>query len=249
MEEVEQKATKMGWMPLEEFKGNPDNWRPAEEFVERGENYVPILKDRVRKLEEDLAIQTKITKDELAKVKKQGYDSAMVDFNKKKKELDNAALDAVEEQDTEKFKEIKEEQENLKPPEKEPENSPIFEEWNAKHKWYGTDTELTMQANAQASVFVQMQETKEPGVKLPEKELYDKVTRVMQTLYPEKFENPHRKEPGEVEASTPPDEKKGNKFSDLPKDAKDQFKRTERRMKEQGREFTKEQFLEYYNEE
>ena len=111
---VEEKARGMGWMPLEEFKGNPDRWRPADEFVQRGENYVPILKDRVKKLEEDLSIALKVTKAELADVKKQGYEQAKAEFEKKTKELDEKELEAVETQDVEKFTKIKKEREGLR---------------------------------------------------------------------------------------------------------------------------------------
>ena len=48
---IETKARGMGWMPKEEFKGDEKKWRPAEEFVERGENILPIVKERLGKLE------------------------------------------------------------------------------------------------------------------------------------------------------------------------------------------------------
>lgn len=50
-QEVEQEARKMGWVEEELWKGDPDKWRPAEEFVERGKNIVPILRDRLEKME------------------------------------------------------------------------------------------------------------------------------------------------------------------------------------------------------
>jgi uncharacterized membrane protein YqaE (UPF0057 family) len=42
-QEVIDKATKMGWTPKTEFRGDPDKWRPADEFVERGENMLPFV--------------------------------------------------------------------------------------------------------------------------------------------------------------------------------------------------------------
>ena len=39
-----QEARTMGWLPLEEFKGNKDNWVDAKNFVERGRQIMPILK-------------------------------------------------------------------------------------------------------------------------------------------------------------------------------------------------------------
>lgn len=41
---VEQKATSMGWVPKEEFRGDEKRWMTAEDFVERGESFIPFLK-------------------------------------------------------------------------------------------------------------------------------------------------------------------------------------------------------------
>jgi len=37
-------ATRMGWKPLEQFRGDPEQWVNAETFVERGRQVMPILK-------------------------------------------------------------------------------------------------------------------------------------------------------------------------------------------------------------
>jgi hypothetical protein len=42
--EVETEARSQGWVPQEEFKGNPDHWRDAPEFVEFGRKLNPILR-------------------------------------------------------------------------------------------------------------------------------------------------------------------------------------------------------------
>ena len=44
MSEIEEKAVAMGWVPLEEWKGDPEQHRPADEFVARGEQILPIVK-------------------------------------------------------------------------------------------------------------------------------------------------------------------------------------------------------------
>lgn len=40
---VETKARQLGWLPKEEFKGNPERWTDAASFVEKGEQILPIL--------------------------------------------------------------------------------------------------------------------------------------------------------------------------------------------------------------
>jgi hypothetical protein len=52
--EVEEQARQLGWVPQEEFQGDPARWRSAEEYVARGESLLPLLKADKRKLEEDL---------------------------------------------------------------------------------------------------------------------------------------------------------------------------------------------------
>ena len=41
--ETEDKARRLGWVPKEEFKGDPENWRSADEFMARGEQLLPIV--------------------------------------------------------------------------------------------------------------------------------------------------------------------------------------------------------------
>ncbi len=52
---IEEKARDMGWIPKEEFRGDPEKWRDAETFVERGENYLPIVQASERRLKGDLS--------------------------------------------------------------------------------------------------------------------------------------------------------------------------------------------------
>lgn len=54
-ENIEARARDLGWVPAEEYRGDPSTWRSAEDFVERGERILPIVKSHNRKLEADLA--------------------------------------------------------------------------------------------------------------------------------------------------------------------------------------------------
>lgn len=49
--EIEQEARQLGWIPLEEFKGDESRWVDAATFVERGHTVMPILKKNNEKLE------------------------------------------------------------------------------------------------------------------------------------------------------------------------------------------------------
>ena len=56
-ENTEQEARNLGWVPQEEFRGDPGKWVDAETFVERGHTIMPILKSNNKKLEEQLRSQ------------------------------------------------------------------------------------------------------------------------------------------------------------------------------------------------
>lgn len=51
---VEGEAKALGWVPKEEFRGNPDKWVDADSFVERGKSIMPILRKNNEKLLSDV---------------------------------------------------------------------------------------------------------------------------------------------------------------------------------------------------
>src|SRR3990167_2902764 len=56
--EVEAKARETGWVPKDEYRGDPTKWRPADKWVERGEIGAAEnkrLKERITRLEQDSA--------------------------------------------------------------------------------------------------------------------------------------------------------------------------------------------------
>ena len=44
LDNIEAEASKMGWVPREKFRGDPEKWVDAETFLKRGEEVMPILK-------------------------------------------------------------------------------------------------------------------------------------------------------------------------------------------------------------
>lgn len=53
-EEVIAEATKLGWKPLEKWKGDADKWIPPDEFVEFGQKALPILQQNNRRMQQEL---------------------------------------------------------------------------------------------------------------------------------------------------------------------------------------------------
>ena len=52
--EVQERAEKIGWIPPERFKGDPDRFIDAEDYLERGETVLPIVKEHNRRLQAEL---------------------------------------------------------------------------------------------------------------------------------------------------------------------------------------------------
>ncbi len=257
-QEVEKKAAKMGFIPKEDWKGDPDAWRGPEEFVERGENIVPIVKDRLDKALEkieqnslDMKILTAANQKQTEAAEKRGYEREQKDYDAKLARLEKREMKAFDEADEAEFKQIKKEKAELKPPEEpkpatQPKQDNIeFEDWNKKEPWYhvGGNDELTTEANMMGEVLAKQYPTK------PAKEIYEMAAARVKKLHPDKFENENRNTAGAVEGVSGSGQTSAKTFAALPQSAKDSFNRTNERFKTQGRELMKkEQFLEFYNE-
>ena len=48
---AEEKALEQGWVPQDEWEGDPDQWRPAKEYLDRGELFKKI-EDQNRTIKE-----------------------------------------------------------------------------------------------------------------------------------------------------------------------------------------------------
>jgi hypothetical protein len=241
----EEEAAKMGHVPQEDWKGDPDKWRPAKEFVLRGENIIPIMRDKVSKLEKDLDMAVKLTKAELEQVRKESYDRAKQEYESKLAALDRKEAEAVEVGDTEAYKEVKKERQSIKPPaEPKPVNQepPHFTEWKEKNPWYQEDQDLADYADFISHKIVH--ET--PGI-TPAK-LAEEMTARTKKQFPHKFTNPNRDKPGDVEGGSRAGGKKTTEktFNDLPADAKGAYDRLASKFKVQGRELKKETYAKEY---
>lgn len=252
---IEEKAKAMGHVPEEEWKGDPDKWRPAKDFVERGENIIPILKKRHDDLEKkfgdlksDFDITLKANKREVEEAKKVAYDLATKDYEAKIKALDKKEIEAFSDGDADEFSKIKKERADLKKPEapkKEPEpaSNAEFEDWSKKEKWYTEDPELAKEANAQGTALYHQYPDK------PLSEIYKMTAENVKKLHPEKFKNPRREEPGAVEDGEGGPALNGDKsFANLPKSAKDSYKRLAAQFKLKGRDYKKEDYARDYHE-
>ena len=247
---VEEKAGRMGWVPGDKFRGDETKWISAEKFIERGETEIPIMRERMKKMDgtvvtlNDTISQMKKTFSEFREFHTKAEERA---YNKALKEITEKQREAAAAGNVEIFDELEEEKIKVAKPVKiaEPaetedtEAMADFDNWKDKNEWYDTDSELTAYAQ---SISTYIQNTKNIGGK----KLYEAVTKDVKKRFPDKFENPERNKPNTVEGggNAPATvDKSKQTFVNLPKDAQAACNRF---MKEYPG-FTKEEYCKNYD--
>lgn len=143
---IEQQAREQGWVPFEEWKGDPKEWRPADVFLERGEYFrtMKSQKDQIQNLQKQVQemadMQTKIRQDERQKT--------IDDLKSQKKE-------AMRDQDFETAEDLDEKIESEREKARQEENNrnssdnnveanaeqEVIDDWMSKNPWYQNDPE------------------------------------------------------------------------------------------------------------
>jgi hypothetical protein len=243
--ETVERARRLGWRPQEEYNGKRD-WVPADKFIETAENELPVLRENLRRLDSLYTKDVGSLKNELSEVKQVLTDfrefstrAEQRAYEKAKRELLDKRDVAVAHADTETFKaidkEIQELDKTVKPavPEKKadatstaPAPDPAITSWISENPWFTTDTELMSYAKAQDQFLMQTK----PGMTIGER--LEEVRNRTKKEYPDKFGNPRREQSSTVAepgAQTTRQSNKGKSYNDLPADAKaacDKYVRT-----------------------
>lgn len=236
-EHIEQSARTLGWVPLDEFRGDSDKWIEADQFVERGTTQLPIMRENIDRLmkkfdkatgeiaslKSDIQVMGDYNKksDERAfKGAEKEYKAKILDLKKQIKQAtkdgDEANLDAIE-------AEIDALEKPVEPAKKEDpkassQQDPSYPEWAAENTWYGANVEMSAYADSIAPYISRVN----PG--LTGRPWFDKITEETKSKFPDNFENPNRKKAPTVGSGDdqPPTKKGGQKYADLPDDAKKQ---------------------------
>ena len=217
--EVE-KARAQGWVPKEEFRGDPEKWVDAEKFVERGEKVIPILKERNDHLVKEIQ-GLKSTFGEFVEYSKKAEERA---FSRAMKELQEKKEAAVEVADTDTFRAVEKEQlELMKARQEMPTVKPAtdlppdFQAFVEKNGWYDSDPEMRAYAD-NIGTFV-----KNTKGHLSYPEILQEVEKEVRQRYPAKFTNTRRESASKVEGVSEtgiPRRAGGKSYNDLPAEAK-----------------------------
>lgn len=189
---VEEKAVQEGWVPQEQWNGDPDQWRPAKEFLDRGELFKKI-DDQNRTIKEVRRALLDL-QEHHKNVRETEYKRALSSLKEQRKV-------AYSEGDLERVSEIedrmdlvKEEQTKLKTVpnvSQEVAPHPNFVKWASENKWYETEKAMRVFAD------ISGRELAEQGMH-PDAVLIE-VAKLVKKEFPHKFTNPNRERPSSVE--------------------------------------------------
>jgi len=192
---VQEEALSQGWVPKDEYDGDPERWVDAGEFVRRGELFRKIesqskeLKD-VRKALAELAKHN-------SKVREVEYARAVEALKAQKKvALSEGDADRVVDLD-DKIDLVKDQQkqfQNQQIQETIPQEvHPELKNWMGNNSWY--ESNRTMRAWADARGVELAEEGKSP------REVLKALEGEVKERFKEKFRNPNRDKPGAVEGA------------------------------------------------
>jgi hypothetical protein len=196
--EIEQRASSQGWVPQDEWDGDPDQWRPAKEFIDRGELFKKI-EDQNRTIKE-----FKRTLEEFgqhhAKVRDVEFQRALNMLRAQKK-------DALELGEAGKVVDIDERIDAVKNAQYAarvtpvvnlpdiPEDNPVFNNWVDRNGWYHNNKAMRAYADRIGN---------ELGSRgnISATDLLTQVEQEVKKEFAHKFENPNRQRASSVEGST-----------------------------------------------
>lgn len=255
-EATEERARIQGWVPKDDFRGDKERWISANDYVERADTMMPILKAANVKLEKkfldiekELESQKELSKKMIkihGKYSKDSYDGRMSDIKARK-------LKAVEDQDTDLYKRLEDEESKIVKPEviEAPEEDtkekdhPEVAKWKEENSsWYGDNVELTEYADIIADRMAKS------GHSYNHYDFCNAVKKKVIKMFPDEFKNPAAERGSGVDESDTrggEDTKTGKKtWNDLDKDAKAQCAELIATIPN----YTKEKYLkEYFSEE
>lgn len=237
--DIEERARLQGWVPKDEFKGDPEKWRPADEFVERGEQIVPILKERTRTLESKLLeATTRLERQEaearerFAKIERMSELALQRQRDQIIGAYENAKLKAVEIGDTERYRQLDQDQrqavsqhdrqayEAAQQQEQQrqisPENQRQLAEFSQRNPWYEIDYEMRVAAEA----YSQNLARQSPGITLQEN--LKETEAYMRKRYADKFTPLRTSASVEAGGRMPAASGRSKGVSELPADARKQ---------------------------
>jgi hypothetical protein len=166
-------AKELGWVPKEEFRGEPDKWKPAEQFIRDGRDIQQTTARELRSLREQMervgSVTETIIQDRVA--------TAQAEWQRK-------MAQAVDDGDTETALKLADQRPTAKPNGTGPD--PTVQSWVAKNPWFNSDPLARVKAEELSGRLAH----------LPVPEQLAQVERAIRKDFPEHFAAPAKQPPG-----------------------------------------------------
>lgn len=175
-----EKASAMGWKPLEEWNGDEELWVDAKEFVQR-KPMLDRISEQSREIKQLTAAIQRQYKD-IEAGKKRAYDQAIADLKAQRAEAlheGDARLVVKLEDDIEKIQDEKKQFEEVSREQARSGPSPEFLDFASKNEWYSRDRVMTAFADSLGASLYQSG--------MSEQEVFKEVHAEIRKRYPEKF--------------------------------------------------------------
>ncbi len=193
---VQEEALTQGWVPKEEFDGDPDKFVDAAEFIRRGELFRKI-ESQSKEMKELKKAMAELGRHN-SKIRDVEYDRALQSLKQEKK-------NALAEGDADKVVEIDDKLDLVKDQQRQfqqqavneaipQEVHPELQNWISKNSWYESDKKMRVYAD---SLGVQL-----AGEGMSPREVLKEVEKEVKERFKEKFRNPNRDKAGAVEGVT-----------------------------------------------
>jgi hypothetical protein len=195
---VELRAQEQGWVPQEQWDGDPDQWRPAKEFLDRGELFKKI---------DDQSRTIKEVRKALADMQKHNAKLAEVEYKRAYETLKQQKKDALLEGDAEAVIDIDEKMDLVRDAQKQAAQAvpeipadaaeqihPVFNAWQEKNSWYNANRAMRAFADRVGA------EAAARGASVTD--VLAIVEREVKKEFAEKFTNPNRAKAPGVEGSS-----------------------------------------------
>lgn len=200
-------ARKIGWRPLEEYRGPKDKWIDADAFLDKVQTEAPVRNERLRTLGAE-AERLRRENEDLKREREQGWGEIVKRSRSAEERGFNLAISNIEEQmdaaveqaDTALYKRLKAERGNLlkmmpAPPDRRelqpngPPQDPAVMNWVQQNPWFTTDKKLNAVAISLEAALM----AEKPGLSTHER--LEEVRDEVQKRFPEKFSNTARSAP------------------------------------------------------
>ena len=260
--EEKARARNLGWVAEADWdearaerdgRRKPSHFLTAREYLEQTEDSVPIMRERLRKLEgtnrellgkvDDMhgivTTQQQMTREAVKRAHARGIADAeqrmrdavssgeQSDYDQAKADLDALHKTPVVEEERPK-------------PQERRQADPVAENWVARNPWFNEDHVL------QNAMIVEDIEYRRTHPDVTTAQSYEASKKLVMKRYPERFGiNPRRDAPSTVSGSSGV-KRNGTGFDALPQEAKDAYERFRKISEAKGDKYTKEEYMADY---